>query len=291
MNDRRNEIVKPEQEQRPPDEIMRHRMFLDARMARIGQWVTQGVRPEALVRFVLMDMDGSKGATLRACTPQSVYLALLACAVTGLEPGALKGEAYLVPYKNKGIMEATFMPGWRGIVKQARRSREVTEIWSNVVFENDEYDFDLGTARYLIHKPAKRDRGQICGAYAIAKLAGGGHEIETMDMDDLLAVRNAGSNGPAWTDWEDQMYRKAPIRRLGKRLPMGADYFVALALERSVSDGSSTRKILEMHGEGRLLDDPGAGALEASSSDTSEPEPQGLADKVAVRAAATRGAP
>lgn len=287
----RNEVVKPNQEQeRQPDDIMRHRMFLDARMSRIGQWVTQGVRPEALVRFALMDMDGEKGAKLRACTPQSVYLSLLACAVTGLEPGSLRGEAYLVPYKNKGIMEASFMPGWRGIVKQARRSREITEIWSNVVFENDEYHYDLGTAKYLVHKPAKRDRGQICGAYAIAKLATGGHEIETMDMDDLLAVRNAGSNGPAWSDWEDQMYRKAPIRRMGKRLPMGADYFVALALERAASDTSAQMKIIEMHGEGRSLDDPGMKQLDATADhdeidqQMSSQAPQGLADRVAEQA-------
>lgn len=292
-NDRRNgnEIVRPAPEQeRQPDELMRHRMFLDARMSRIGQWVTQGVRPEALVRFALMDMDGEKGAKLRACTPQSVYLALLACAVTGLEPGSLRGEAYLVPYKNKGVMEASFMPGWRGIVKQARRSREIVEIWSNVVFENDEYHFDLGTAKYLVHKPAKRDRGEICAAYAIAKLASGGFEIETMDMDDLLAVRNAGANGPAWNDWADQMYRKAPIRRMGKRLPMGADYFVALALENAASDASMQRKVIEMHGEGRLIEDSSVAQLEAPSepADGFPMEPQGLADRVAERAARTR---
>lgn len=294
-NDRRNnnEIVKPDQEQRPPDEIMRHRMFLDARMSRIGQWVTQGVRPEALVRFALMDMDGDKGAKLRSCTPQSVYLALLACAVTGLEPGSLRGEAFLVPYRNKGVMEATFMPGWRGIVKQARRSREITEIWSNVVFENDEYHFDHGTAKYLVHKPAKRDRGEICAAYAIAKLSSGGFEIETMDMDDLLAVRNAGANGPAWTDWADQMYRKAPIRRMAKRLPMGAEYFVALALEQAASDASSQMKIIEMHGEGKALDDPGMRQLDSTADQPDigqqAQEPQGIAERVAARAAQTRG--
>lgn len=294
MSNRNNEIVKPDPNQRrQPDPIMQHRMFLDARMSRIGEWVTQGVRPEALVRFALMDMDGEKGEKLRSCTPQSVYLALLACAVTGLEPGSLRGEAFLVPYRNKGVMEASFMPGWRGIVKQARRSREITEMWSNVVFENDEYDFDLGTARYLVHKPAKRNRGEICGAYAIAKLAGGGFEIETMDMEDLEAVRNAGANGPAWKDWPDQMYRKAPIRRLGKRLPMGADYFVALALENAASDLTAQRKVIEMHGSGRVLDDSAMEQLEAPNETADEllPESQGLSERVAERAAVVRGKP
>jgi recombination protein RecT len=235
----------------PTAALTRHREFLEKRATQIGRWVTQGVKPEALVRFALMDMDGDKGAKLRECTPQSIYLGLLACAVTGLEPGALKGEAYLVPYKNKGIMEATFMPGWRGLVKQARRSREIVAISSQVVFERDEFDLDLGTANTLIHKPALRDRGkEIVGAYAIARLAGGGLEIEWMDRDDLDGVRSAGSNGPAWTDWADQMYRKAPIRRLCKRLPLGADYYVALALDGA--DSTTQAKIIDVNTDGEV---------------------------------------
>jgi recombination protein RecT len=232
--------------------LKRHQEFLDARMKKIERWCTQGVKPEALVRFSLMDMDGDKGSKLRECTSQSVYLGLLACAVTGLEPGALRGEAYLVPYRNKGTMEATYMAGWKGLVKQARRSREITAIGSQVVFERDTFDLDLGTANVLIHKPALRERGDIVGAYAIARLSGGGHEIEWMDREDLEAVRAAGSNGsngPAWTDWADQMYRKAPIRRLCKRLPMGADYFVALALE-GAADLTAQAKIIDVETDG-----------------------------------------
>lgn len=230
----------------PHEAINRHKSFLNARSKQIAGWVTQGVKPEALVRFALLDMDGERGARLRECTPQSIYLGLLACAVTGLEPGALRGEAYLVPYRNKNVMEATFMPGWKGLVKQARRSRELLSITPQVVFERDLFDIDLGTANVLIHKPALKERGDIIGAYAIARLANGGHEIEWMDREDLEAVRKAGSNGPAWGDWADQMYRKAPIRRLCKRLPMGADYFVGLALERAAEDGRGQRQVLDI---------------------------------------------
>lgn len=215
----------------PQDALLRHKAFLDARMSQIARWTSQGVKPEAIVRFALMDMDGEKGAKLRACTPQSIYLGLLACAVTGLEPGALKGEAYLVPYA--GV--AQFMPGYRGIIKQARRSREVVAIWANVVFDRDELELDLGSKNHLVHRPALRDRGDIIGAYAIARMSNGQDEIEWMDRDDLEAVKNAGNKGPAWKDWEDQMWRKAPYRRLGKRLPMGAEYYVALALENATS--------------------------------------------------------
>lgn len=256
--------------------IARHKEFLEKRMTDIGRWVTQGVKPEAIVRFALMDMAGDKGAKLRECTPQSIYLGLLACAVTGLEPGALRGEAYLVPYKNKVVMEATFMPGWRGLVKQARRSREITGIGSQVVFERDTFDLDLGTANSVIHKPALRDRGEVIGAYAIARLSGGGSEIEWMDILDLEAVRKAGSNGPAWQDWEDQMYRKAPIRRLCKRLPLGADYYVGVALEHAAGDGAAGQsKIIDVYadGEGQRAQVDGAAAAEMSAQVGARGEP------------------
>jgi len=264
----------------PSNAIVRHKKFLDARATNMAKWVTQGVRPEALIRFALMDMDGPRGDRLRECTSQSIYLGLLACAVTGLEPGALRGEAYLVPYKNKGVMEATFMPGWRGLVKQARRSRDVTAIGANVVFERDTFELDLGTANTIVHRPALRERGDIIGAYAIARLVGGGTEIEWMDRDDLNAVRRAGSNGPAWTDWEDQMYRKAPIRRLCKRLPLGSDYYVALALEHA-QDSSEQARILDVatDGDGGRSREQSAAASEMEAQVLSQEEQREIAEQ------------
>lgn len=248
--------------------LLRHKAFLDARMGQISRWVTQGVKPEALQRFALMDMDGDRGAKLRECTPQSIYMALLACAVTGLEPGALKGEAYLVPYRNKGVMEASFMVGYRGIIKQARRSREVSAIWANVVFERDNLEIDLGSKNHLVHNPVLRDRGDIIGAYAIARMANGQDEIEWMDRDDLEAVKKAGNQGPAWGDWGDQMWRKAPYRRLAKRLPLGADYYVALALDHASGIVEQAR-VLDAETEGeasKALSSGGAAAEMAAQA-------------------------
>ena len=213
--------------------VKEHKQFLEQRVQQIGKWVTQGVRPEALVRFALMDI--SQNDALRKCDPNTIYLGLLACAVTGLEPGALRGEAYLVPFAGK----AQFMPGWKGLVKQARRSREVDAIVANVVRENDVFDIDLGTANAIIHKPVLRDRGPVIGAYAIATMKGGFRELEWLDREDLEKIKRVATKRavtPAWKDWEDQMQRKSAIRRLAKRLPLGADYFVAMALEEADTD-------------------------------------------------------
>lgn len=257
----RNEYVKSgqalqtQQANTPQAMIQRQKAFLDARMGQITKWVREGVRAEALARFTLMEM--STNEKLRACTPESIYLGLLACAVTGLEPGALKGEAYLVPFNNRDKgMQATFIPGWKGLVKQARRSREVKGIVANVVRERDTFDLDLGTAKTVIHKPKlgrEDDRGDVIGAYAIATLASGEPEIEWMDRADLDSIQKvAESRGksPAWSGWQDQMQRKSVIRRIAKRLPLGSDYYVALALEQAHDDGRDQAEVLDIETDG-----------------------------------------
>lgn len=274
--DASSKAIQQQQPDAPLELVKKHRAFLDARMAKISEWVTNGLRPEALVRFVLRDMDGPRGEALRKCAPESIYLGLLACAVTGLEPGALKGEAYLVPFKG----EATFMVGYRGIIKMARRSRGVAALWSNVVYEGDEFEVDLGSANRIVHKPKLGQRGQnIVAAYAIARMANGQDEIELMDRDDLDAVRKAGQQGPAWKDWQDQMMRKSPIRRLGKRLPLNADYYVALALDNAESSDEQRRIIdVETSGEGNRADVSAQIADEMAKQASGDPTPDEAAE-------------
>lgn len=236
--------------------ISEHKAFLDARIGLLRDWAKNSVKPEALIRFTCRDMADERGEKLRQCTKESIYLGLIACAVTGLEPGALKGEAYLVPYKNKSVMEATFQRGYKGVIKMALRSRSVKSIRSNVVYESDIFDVDEGTANSIVHRPNFGNRGkEIIAAYAIAKLANGESVFEVMDRDDLEAVRKAGSDSPAWRDWPDQMMRKAPIHRLGKFLQFDESWHIANALDnaRTVDD---QRRIIDVEtgGEGQRAD-------------------------------------
>ena len=269
-------------QQQPPGQqsalaiINGHRQFLDARIGQLRDWAMKSVKPEALIRFICRDMADERGEKLRQCTTESIYLGLIACAVTGLEPGALKGEAYLVPYKNKGVMEATFQRGYKGVIKMALRSRGVKSIRSNVVYEGDVFEVDEGTANSIVHRPMFGNRGkEIIAAYAIAKLANGEQVFEVMDRDDLDAVRKAGSDSPAWRDWPDQMYRKAPIHRIGKFLQFDETWHIANALDNARTVDEQRRIIdVETSGESGRTDTAAAIAAEmaaqASASQESE---------------------
>lgn len=257
----------------PANIIQDRKHFLDARIPQLTKWIRGGVRPEALVRFALLDMQ--QNAKLRDADPQSVYLALLACAVTGLEPGALKGEAYLVPFAGK----AQFMAGYRGFIKMAKRSREVVGFTSNVVRERDVFDIDLGTANTITHKPAMvPDRGLVVGSYAIAVMASGHREIEFIDRDGLERIRGIADKrgkSPAWLEWPDEMSRKSSIRRLAKRLPLGDDYHIARAIEDRIEETGSATDVLDLETDGaasKQLDAPPAPQAERPLTDEEKAE-------------------
>lgn len=241
-----NELAR-QQSNSPQAALARQKAFLEARLPQLAKWVRGGIRPESLLRFALLDMQQNR--KLQECDPTSIYLALLACAVVGLEPGALHGHAYIVPFGGK----AQFMAGYKGLIKMARRSGEVIGMSANVVHERDVFDLDLGTENSLVHKPARGDRGDVIGAYALAKLTHGNHEIEWVDRDDLDAIRNvAESRGksPAWQAWPTEQQRKTAIRRLAKRLPLGHEYIIATAIENAVEDTGDARPILDIETDG-----------------------------------------
>jgi recombinational DNA repair protein RecT len=124
----------------------------------------------------------------------------------------------------------------------------VRNISANVVYERDAFDILMGTEQKVVHRPAHGERGSITGAYAIADLGSGMFEVEYMSMDDLDKIKRVAlsrGKSPAWDQWESEMMRKAPIRRLCKRLPMGSDYAVGQAIEQAHEDGGRSEPIID----------------------------------------------
>lgn len=207
-------------------------------MKNLAKFTASRIKPEVLVRLALFEF--SQNEWLRRCTPESIYGSLILSAQMGLEPSGIRGEAYLVPYKGK----CTLIPGWRGLVKLALRSKAVKSIYSHVVYEHDHFKVWLGSDPKVEHSPSlEGSRGGIIAAYAVAHMENGSIDVEVMTIEELEKIRDmaskgrGGKDGPAYTDWEDQMYRKAPIRRLSKRLPLGDDFFLAVKADELAESG------------------------------------------------------
>src|SRR6056297_903192 len=118
---------------------------------------------------------------LLKCSMGSLMGAVMQAAALGLEPNML-GQCYIIPYGN----EATFIIGYRGMINLARRSGQIETIYSHVVKENDEFEYEYGLEPDLYHKPAEKDRGKVEGAYMVAKFKDGGYYFECMSSKEIL---------------------------------------------------------------------------------------------------------
>ncbi len=157
---------------------------------------------------------------LLSCEISSLMGAVMQAAQLGLEPNIL-GHCYIIPYKR----EATFIIGYRGMIELARRSGNIESIYAHEVRENDEFAYELGLDPKLEHKPAMEDRGDITGAYAVAKFQGGGYQFDFMPIEEIEKRRRrsaAGNSGPWKTDYEE-MAKKTVIRRMFKYLPVNVE--------------------------------------------------------------------
>ena len=195
----------------------------------IGRALPKHMSPDRMARIATTVLRQTPA--LARCTPESFLGALLTASQLGLEPGPT-GEAYLVPYGNV----CTFVPGYRGLIKLARNSGQLRDIWAEVVYANDDFEYTLGLHRDLVHKPAKGERGNPVAVYAAAQLTDGGTPFVVMTATEVEAIRarsKAGKNGPWVTDWA-AMAKKTVVKQLAKWLPLSAEMTAAVTLDGAV---------------------------------------------------------
>ncbi len=113
---------------------------------------------------------------LMECTLPSLAGAVMDAARLGLEVGVL-GQGYIVGYKNHGVMEAQFIPGWQGLVDLVGRAGRA-EAWTGAVFEGDAFDWAYGDSPHIKHKPCGEDDPErMTHVYACGRINGTRHPI------------------------------------------------------------------------------------------------------------------
>lgn len=177
---------------------------------------------------------------LMKCSMGSLMGAVMQAAAVGLEPNML-GQCYIIPYGD----EATFIIGYRGMINLARRSGQIETIYSHVVKENDDFEYEYGLEPDLYHKPAESDRGEITKAYMVAKFKDGGYYFEVMDIKDILKRKKKSKAAKSkYSPWNDEigyeeMVKKTVIRHAFKYLP------VSIEIMETIKKADETQKDIE----------------------------------------------
>lgn len=205
---------------------------------------------------------------LLECTPETVMLSLMRAAAMGLEPdGGPLGQGYLVPFWNGKArrLDCQFIPGYRGLIKLARNSGEVADVWADVAYEKDSFDYELGVNPTLKHKRNDEvtDPGPIKYAYAVARFRDGERKFVVMNRREIEEIKAKSSSrtkdgklvGP-WVEWEAEMTKKTAVRRLCKLLPLSVENQQRIAAEDDSTVSTATNFILPELGFSPLNDEP-----------------------------------
>lgn len=223
---------------------------LETRASNFAQALGKEMDAQRFIRLALTQVQ--LNPKLLECDPASFVTAMMHAAALKLEPDGIRGHAYLIPFKGR----VQLIPGYKGLRQLAYRSGLVEWITAEEIRLHDHFEYDK-PRRVLSHRPAKGDRGEFVGAYAIAWLKGQErplfhvmfrHELE-QHRDRFAMQRVNGKVFGPWVDDFEAMCLKTCIRFLCDELPSGdefADLGSALRLE------SATEQALTIHPDGTV---------------------------------------
>ena len=196
-----------------------------------------GITPQEFLVKVINAVK--KTPDLLKSTPQSLFGSILYFAEIGLPFNTPEGFGYILPYSNRGQMEATPIIGYKGLIEMAYRNPKVKSIRIQSVYENDEFDYAYGTQEYINHKPAFSNRGMLKAVYAIAQIQDINPLFVVVHKPELDKIQKLSKSGNSKfspynnsTDVFNIMQSKVAIKLLFKTLPK--------------TDNEALLKVLEM---------------------------------------------
>lgn len=265
--------------------------MLEQYKGEIARALPKHINPDRMARIALTAFRMTP--KLAECDPRSVFAAVIQSSQLGLEIG-LMGEAHLVPFGG----QCQLIPGYTGLMKLARNSGLVTDIYAEVVRLNDKFSLTLGMERNLEHTPltsaggfpaSDEERGEVAGFYAVGVLKDGSRTFVAMGRPEIERIRD-GSRGyqaakkykkeSLWDTDFASMGLKTAIRRLCKYLPKSPELATALVIDDQagrqkfilddVINGSYTPVVDEETGE--ILGQDGNGEVTDVASQSKAPE-------------------
>ncbi|WP_339148367.1 RecT family recombinase [Sutcliffiella sp. BMC8] len=137
--------------------------------------------------FKMQEVKDKTGKpALEVCTRESIANSLLDMVTQGLSPA--KTQCYFIIYGNQLQLNRSYF-GTQAVLK---RLSNVKDIWANVIFEGDVFDYEVagGREKLLKHETKFLNRdNEILGAYTVVK---------TNDDEELLTVMTRKEIDASW---------------------------------------------------------------------------------------------
>lgn len=213
---------------RPADRSRNMMAQVSDELARKSKWLgamlPKEITPERMRAMVVTSFQ--KNPKLMNCSLGSIMQCVYEAAKMGLEPDTAGMDCHIIPRKG----EATFQVGFRGLMKLARRSEKVMQIWAGTIRQHDIWQAPGGSSPELIHTIKVEDgipwtedqRGPIVAGYACARFSDDYVQTRIVYMDEINRAKATAHiyGGSPWIKHEAAMIEKTAIKRLCKLLPM-----------------------------------------------------------------------
>lgn len=210
--------------------------FMKSQENLIAKVLPKTITPERMLGIFTMILKSNP--QLARCSQKSLIGAVIQTAQLGLQPGNI-GHIHLVPFKNAGVDEVQLIIGYKGLIELVNRSGRASVLNAEVVYENDEFEYEQGLNPILRHIPTSGDRGDKKGVYCIAKnLLANEKVFVYLDKKDIEKVKNASkaknSEYSPWTTWPSEMWKKTAVKRITKMLPLSTEQQSALSADETI---------------------------------------------------------
>ena len=186
---------------------------------------------------------------LQECNPQTVLSAAMTAATLDLPINPNLGFAYIVPYRNKGVMQAQYQMGYKGYIQLAMRTGQYKTVNVCPVYEGQIQEIDCFTGEISRGEKAS---DTIVGYMAYFKLINGFEKYLYMTVAELEAHGRKYSKayGNLWASNFSAMASKTVLKLLiskygimsiemmGMEKALAADQAVINYCSRIISQGN-----------------------------------------------------
>lgn len=158
--------------------------------------------------------------SIKACNPNTVFLAALTAASLDLPVNQNLGYAYIIPYKDKVKgMQAQFQIGYKGLLQLALRSGQFKTINTTDIREGELQSFNRLTGDIELIDIPDRTAKHIVGYLAYFKLLNGFEKTLYMSIEEIRTHANKYSKSykndyGVWVDQFDAMAKKTVVKLL-----------------------------------------------------------------------------
>lgn len=166
------------------------------------------------VGFMLSVINNNLGG----CSDASLVNAFYTCCAYDLDPSSGFGKVFLTKFND----ELKVMVGYQGWLDLLMRNPEISDIEAHPVYEDEEYNYEIGNETKFYHKPnliqPVGQKRQLLFTYALVKFKDGSIKIETATLNEIdeAKKRSKTSHKPdsPWNKHYMAMAQVVALRKL-----------------------------------------------------------------------------